>query len=147
MGRKRHVLVDTEGNILAVLVLPADISDRDAAALLLRMCRRWYPELRLIWVDGAYRGDLERDAEAEHGIVLTVVSKVRGQKGFVPLPRRWVVERTFAWMVSGRRLRLDYEREPAYSEAWVYLAEIHRLLKRLAPDRSLPKPYQRRKAA
>ncbi len=147
MGRKRHVLVDTEGHILAVLVLRADITDRDAAALLLRLYRGRYPELRLIGVDGAYSGDLERAVQAEHGIVLAVVTKVRGQKGFVPLPRRWGVERTLAWVVGGRRLRLDYERDPAYSEAWVYVAEIHRLLKRLAPDESLPRPYQRRQAA
>ena len=107
------MLVDTEGNILAVLVLAADITDRDAAALLLQLYRRRYPELRLIWVDGAYRGALERAVQAEHGIVLTVVSKEPEQKGFVPLPRRWVVERTFAWIVGGRRLRLDYEHDPA----------------------------------
>jgi transposase len=147
MGRKRHVLVDTEGHILAVLVLRADITDRDAATLLLRLYRGRYPELRLIWVDGAYSGDLERAVQAEHGIVLAVVTKVRGQKGFAPLPRRWVVERTLAWVVVGRRLRLDYERDPAYSEAWVYIAEIHRLLKHLAPDESLPRPHQRRQAA
>ena len=130
-----------------MLLLQNDITDRDAAVLLLRLYRTRYPKLRLIWVDGAYSGDLGAAVQAEHGIVLIVVSKLPEQKGFVPLPRRWVVERTFAWIVGGRRLRLDYERDPAYSEAWVYVAEIHRLLKHLAPDKSLARPYQRREAA
>jgi len=78
---------------------------------------------------------------------MVVVSKPEEPAGFVVLPRRWVVERFLGWLAHGRRLARDYEREPAYSEAWGYPAETHRLLKHLAPDPSLPVPYQRREAA
>lgn len=141
------MLVDTEGHLLAVLVLPADVSDRDGAMLLLQVCAGHYPRLVLIWGDSHYGGDLAVAVRTLFGIVVQVVSKAEGQKGFVPLPRRWVVERSLGWLTHCRRLARDYEREPAYSEGWVYLAETHRLLKHLAPDTSLPIPYKRRDAA
>ena len=141
------MLVDTDGHLLAVLVLPADVSDRDGAVLLLAVYAARYPYLLLIWGDSHYGGDLGAEVLATFGIVLAVVSKAPEHDGFVPLPRRWVVERSFGWLTHCRRLARDYEREPAYSEAWVYLAETHRLLKQLAPDPSLPVPYQRREAA
>jgi transposase len=141
------VLVDTEGHLLAVVVLAADVSDRDGAILLLQLSASRYPRLVLIWGDSHYGGDWGAELYAAFGIVVAVVSKPAGQAGFVPLPRRWVVERFFGWLTHSRRLARDYERDPAYSEAWVYLAETHRLLKHLAPDTSLPVPYQRREAA
>jgi transposase len=141
------VLVDTEGQLLALVVLAADVSDRDGAVLLLQMVASRYPRLVLIWGDSHYGGDLGAEIAAAFGIVVAVVSKAEGQTGFVPLPRRWVVERFFGWLTHCRRLARDYEREPAYSEAWVYLAETHRLLKHLAPDTTLPVPYQRPEAA
>lgn len=141
------MLVDTEGHLLAVLVLPADVSDRDGAVLLLQVSAAHYPLLVLIWGDNHYGGDLGAEILAAYGIVVAVVTRSEGQEGFVPLPRRWVVERFFGWLTHCRRLARDYEREPTYSEAWVYLAEIHRLLKHLAPDTSLPVPYQRPEAA
>ncbi len=141
------MLVDTEGLLLAVLVLAADVSDRDGALLLLEMYAARYPALRLIWGDRHYGGELSAETEAAYGIVVTVVSKPEGQAGFVPLPRRWVVERFFGWLTHCRRLVRDYERNPAYSEAWVQLASVHRMLQHLAPDTSLPVPYQRREAA
>jgi transposase len=141
------VLVDTEGHLLAVVVLAADVSDRDGAVLLLQVAASRYPRLVLIWGDSHYGGDLGAEIYAAFGIVVAVVSKPARQAGFVPLPRRWVVERFFGWLTHCRRLARDYEREPAYSEAWVYLGETHRLLKHLAPDTSLPVPYQRRQAA
>ena len=141
------MLVDVEGHLLAVLVLPADVSDRDGALLLLQLYAARYPRLVLIWADSHYGGDLIVEVQAAYGIAVQVVSKPEGQKGFVPLPRRWVVERFFGWLTHCRRLARDYEREPTYSETWVYLAETHRLLKHLAPDSSLPVPYQRREAA
>jgi transposase len=141
------VVVDTEGHLLAVLVLPADVSDRDGALLLLQLYVAHYPLLVLIWGDSHYGGDLIAEVQALYRIAIRVVSKPADQVGFVPLPRRWVVERFFGWLAHCRRLARDYEREPAYSEAWVYLAEAHRLLKHLAPDDSLPVPYQRREAA
>lgn len=139
-------MVDTLGDILAVLVLAANIGDRDGAEWLLRLYRHRYPELRKLWVDGGYAGDFVARMREAYAIELEVVSKLAGQDGFVPLPRRWVVERTLAWLSRCRRLARDYERDPAHSESWVYVAEIHRLLKRLKPDPSVPKPYTRRKA-
>ena len=141
------MLVDTEGLLLAVLVLAADVADRDAALLLLQLYAARYPALRLRWGDSHYGGELSAETEAAYGVVVTVVSKPAGPAGFIPLPRRWVVERFFGWLTRGRRLVRDYERTPAYSEAWVHLASVHRRVKHLAPDPSLPAPYQRRKAA
>jgi len=146
-GRKRHVLVDTAGDLLAVLVLAADVSDRDGAALLLAVYAARYPDLMLLWGDSHYAGDLSAETEAAFGIAIVVVSKVAAQDGFVVQPRRWVVERSLGWLTHCRRLARDYERDPAYSEAWIYLAESHRLLKHLAPDTSLPVPYRRREVA
>ena len=141
------MLVDTEGHLLAVLVLAADVSDRDGAVLLWALYAARYPELVLIWGDSHYGGDLSAETEAALGIVITVVSKPTEQEGFVVQPRRWVVERSFGWLTHCRRLARDYERDPAYSEAWMYLAETQRLLTHLAPDPTLPVPYQRREAA
>ena len=141
------MLVDTQGHLLGVLVLSADVADRDGAVLLLAIYAARYPWLVLIWGDKHYGGDLSAETEAAFGIVIAVVSKPPEQQGFVVQPRRWVVERSFGWLTPCRRLARDYEREPTYSEAWIYLAESHRLLKQLAPDTSLPRPYQRREAA
>ena len=141
------MVVDTAGQLLAGLVLAAAVSDREGARLLLQVSAARYPRLVLIWGDRHYSGDLIAEVQALYRIAIRVVSKPADQVGFVPLPRRWVVERFFGWLAHCRRLARDYEREPAYSEAWVYLAEAHRLLKHLAPDDSLPVPYQRREAA
>ena len=141
------MLVDTEGNLLAVLVLGAERSDRDGALLLLRLYRARYPELQKIWGDGHYGGELRQEVQVHYAVDLEAVKKPAGQGGFVPLPRRWVVERTFGWFMRSRRLVRDYERDPAHSEAWIYLASIHRLAKCLAPDRTVPRPYQRRQIA
>jgi len=141
------VLVDTEGLLLAVLVLAGDVSDRDGGLLLLQMYAARYPQLRLIWGDTHYGGTFGAEVEATYGIVVTVVSKAEGHSGFVPLPRRWVVERFFGWLTHCRRLVRDYERNPVYSEAWVHVASLHRMLKHLAPDPSQPVPYKRREAA
>jgi putative transposase len=141
------VLVDTEGNLLALLVLAADRSDRDGARLLLALYQTRYPELRKLWGDSHYGADLQQEVQEDYGVDLEAVKKPAGQGGFVPLPRRWIVERTFGWLMRSRRLVRDYERDPANSEAWIYLSTIHRLLKALAPDESLPRPYQRRQIA
>ena len=132
-GRKRHMLVDTNGNILTVKVLPADIQDRDGAKQLLEhiplMLRL---RLQKIWADSAYKGKLI-DWCIEHlQIVLEIVSRPPGEKGFVLLPRRWVVERSFAWLGNYRRLSKDYEENTLASEGMIYLASIHRMLRRLA---------------
>ncbi len=141
------MLVDTEGNLLAVLVLEAGRSDREGALLLLRLARAAYPELQLIWGDGHYGGDLDEVAQAQYALRIQPVRKAAGQRGFVPLPRRWVVERTFGWFMRCRRLVRDYERDPGYSEAWIYLATIHRFVRYLSPAHSAPRPYQQRQVA
>ena len=141
------MLVDTDGDLLAVVVLAADVADRDGAVLVLRSCAARYPYLVLIWGDSHYGGDLSAETEAAFGIVIAVVNKAPEHEGFVVQPRRWVVERSLAWLTRCRRLARDYERNPAYSEAWIYLAESHRLLKHLVPDTALPVPYQRREVA
>jgi transposase len=123
------VVVDTDGHLLLVLVLPADVSDRDGAVLVLQDAPTQYPRLQLVWGDQDYGADLGAETAATLGVVVVVIRKSEGQTGFIPLPRRWVVERFFGWLTRCRRSARDYERDPAYSEAWVYLAEIHRLLK------------------
>ena len=139
--------VDTEGLVLAILVLAADVSDQDGALLLLTLYHARYSELRHMWGDTHYGGVVLRAAYAAAGIALEVVSRPAAQPGFVPLPRRWVVERSLAWFSHCRRLGRDYERDPAYSEAWLYLAALHRMLKHLAPNPTGPTPYQRREVA
>ena len=135
------------GNLLAVLVRAADVSDRDGADWLLELYPALYPLLRKLWADGSDAGDLEADLRARYDIVLAIVSKLPDQKGFAVLPRRWVVERTLAWITQARRLARDYARNPSYSEAWVWIAAIHRTVRYLMPDTSTHAPYQRRKAA
>jgi putative transposase len=131
-GRKRHILVDTVGHLLKVVVHPADLQDRDGAMLLLSALT---PMLRLrilkIWADGGYRGKLIDWCSRTVKAVLTVVSPSPDQKGFAVLPRRWVVERTFAWFGNYRRLSKDFEECTKSSEGMIYLASIHITLKAL----------------
>ena len=131
-GRKRHILVDTLGHLLKVVVHKADIQDRDGAKLLLRAT---LPMLRLrllkIWADGGYRGALVEWCKQELNIILEIVSSPSPRNGFTVLPRRWVVERTFAWLDHYRRLSKDYEEGSRSSEGMIYIASIHTLLKRL----------------
>lgn len=147
VGRKRHVLVDTQGCLLGILVLAAHGSDQVGALALLGLCAASYPLLAKLWADQAYGGDLPAWIHARFGIAVEIVSKLAEQKGFVVLPKRWLVERTLAWLSRGRRLKLDYEREPAYSEAWIYIASIHRLVQPLEPAATATRPYQPRNAA
>jgi putative transposase len=106
-GRKRHLLVDCLGLLLAVVVPAADIQDRDGAKLVLNKARRSFPSLQLIWADGGYAGALIAWVQATCGWVLQTVLRPVGVKGFVLLPRRWVVERTFGWLYRYRRLSKD----------------------------------------
>lgn len=131
-GRKRHILVDTLGLLIVVVVTAASISDPAGARLLLRRLPGSGKKLRRIWVDGTYRGTLIAWAWALVGIILEPVQRPTGSKGFVLLARRWVVERTFAWLSMCRRLTRDYERLPSSSESWIYIAMIRVMLRRLA---------------
>jgi putative transposase len=131
-GRKRHILVDTLGLLLTVVVTAASVQDRDGAKLLLQRLGGACKKLRLIWVDGGYRGQL-LDWVIDHcRFRLQLVLRTDCQKGFVLLPRRWVVERTFAWLNHHRRLSKDYEVLTSSSEAMVYIAMIRLMLRRLA---------------
>jgi putative transposase len=134
-GRKRHIVVDTLGLILAVVVHAADIQDRDGAKLLLgRLLGGGFPRLKLIWADGAYGGDLVEWVKRFFGWVLEIVKRPKDQKGFVVLPRRWVVERTLGWLGRYRRLSKDYEERPASEEAIILIAMINLMVHRLEPD-------------
>lgn len=132
-GRKRHLLVDTDGLVVRVVVLPANIQDRDGARDVCHVAAPACPRLEQIWADRAYAGLLIDWMRDEYGWRLAVVSKLPDQAGFVVQPRRRVVERTVAWLATCRRLSKDYEELPESGEAWIYAASIHLMLKRLAP--------------
>lgn len=145
-GRKRHYLVDTEGHLLAVLVHEADVNDREGARWInIRACGPWQT-LQKLWADQGYTGDLADWLREEYAIDLEIVMKPAEQQGFAVLPRRWVVERSIGWAGRSRRLSKDYEHWPEDSESWIYLASIHLLLKRLAPDPDVEQPYVRKAA-
>ncbi len=132
-GRKRHLLVDTLGLLLAVVVTAASVSDPAGARLLFARLGGGCKKLRTIWVDGTYRGKLV-DWVADHcPFLLQPVLRSDNLRGFRVLPRRWVVERTFAWLTQCRRLSKDYEGLPASSEAMIYIAMTRLMLRRLAP--------------
>ena len=145
-GRKRHLLVDTAGHLLGVLVEPADLADRDAARGLVQALARRWPDRQLVWADQAYTGDLADWLRDEYGLALVVVRRPQGTRGFTVLPRRWVVERTIAWLNRNRRLSKDYERTEAAMESWCYLASIALLLRRLRPNSQWEVRYARKAA-
>ena len=132
-GRKRHVLVDTLGLLLVVVVHAADTQASEGAKLVLGKAPGRFPRLKLIWVDQGDKAHFVAWAEAIGGRAIEVVARPAGAKGCRLLPRRWVVERTFAWLGRCRRLSKDDEALPATSEAWIHVAMIHLLLKRLDP--------------
>ncbi|SRR6266446_2152155 len=131
-GRKRHILVDTLGLLLAVVVTSAALSDPAGAKLLFKRLGGAGKKLRRIWVDGTSRGHLLDWVLLHCKFVLQPVLRCEEQKGFVVLPRRWVVERTFAWLTQCRRLGKDYEVLVQSSEAMIYIAMIRLMLRRLA---------------
>jgi len=131
-GRKRHILVDTMGLLLAIIVHGADIQDRDGAKRVLEQARLSFTRLKLIWADGGYAGKLVDWVHECCQWVLEIIKRNQDVKGFQVLPRRWVVERTFAWLGRYRRLSKDFEEKTATSEAMVYLAMVHIMTRRLA---------------
>lgn len=134
-GRKRHLLVDTLGLLLLVVVHSAGIQDRDGARKVLAPLAHRFTRLRKIWADSVYNSGLAewvRNLRTRNRIVLELVKRNNQVKGFVVLPRRWVVERTFAWLSFNRRLSKDYEYLPATSETFIYISMIKLMLGRLA---------------
>jgi putative transposase len=133
-GRKRHIMVDTLGLLLAVVITPASVQDYDGAKLVFDHIGRKFPWMKTIYADSIY---------VCHGLVnwllcrwlrvLEIVKRPTGSKGFVLVAKRWIVERTFAWLSRCRRLSKDYERVPAVSETWIRVSMIHRMLRRLRP--------------
>ena len=131
-GRKRHLLVDTSGLLLASRVTPANISDNRGARELLAGLAPLMPRLELIWADSAYSGEKLRSWCAEHtGWRLEIVPRNSGSSTFEVIPKRWVVERSIAWICRNRRLAKDYERKVQTSECWLKVAMIRLMLKRL----------------
>jgi transposase len=128
-GRKRHALVDTDGRPLVLQVHPASVQDRDGAVPLLKASRRRFPFIELAFADSAYAG--ERLARAT-SIAIEIVRKPAGQVGFAVQPRRWVVERCFAWLNRNRRLAKDFEATIASATAFLYAASTMLLVRRLA---------------
>ena len=155
-GRKRHLLVDTMGLILQVLVHEANIQDYRGSKLLLAPLKKCFPRLKLIWADSGYNKEgfcewVKREPVWEVGIVEHPWSGLRGvwvpkdavidgekirPGGFHVLKWRWIVERTFAWLATWRRLAKDYEVLPSSEEAWIYIAMIRIMLRRLAQNSS-----------
>jgi putative transposase len=134
-GRKRHLLVDTLGLVLLVVITAANVQDREGARTLLATLARRFRRLRVIWADGAYAGDLQpwvRGLRKWGKARLEIVRKPRGQRGFAVVPWRWIVERTFAWLGRHRRLKADYECLPETTEALIHIAMIRLMVRRLA---------------
>ena len=151
-GRKRHLLVDTQGNLLAVKVTGAHCSDQQGAKTLLEPVKELFPKIKLLWGDSHYGGTLIAWLKEHLGWAVAIVRrlKVPGRgllvpegtevdweqlfpSGFRPLPRRWVVERSFAWITRWRRLARDHEGRPESSEAFITLSACRRMLSLLAP--------------
>ena len=132
-GRKRHIVTDTEGFLLGVQVHCANIQDNHGAVPLLRDIGRRFPALRHIFADRVYRGDRLLDALADLGKwKIEIITRIASAGAFRPEPRRWVVERTFAWLGRNRRLAKDFEATIASAEAWILLAHVKLLARRLA---------------
>ena len=132
-GRKRHIVVDTEGRIIAAVVHEANIQDRDGAKLVLPQLKEKCPRLELIWADGGYAGKLIPWVKENLGYDLEIIKRSDNTKGFKILPRRWVVERTFGWFNRFRRLSKDFENLLLISENVMYIAMISILLNRMLP--------------
>jgi transposase len=136
-GRKRHVIVDTLGLLLVVIVTAAGVQDRDGAKPALERLRDWYERIALVWADSAYGGKLVTWAKRHVRLTLEIVKRSDDVSGFVVLPRRWVVERTLSWISQRRRCVRDYERLSEHHEAMVLWAMIILMGRRLGRSASL----------
>lgn len=132
-GRKRHIVTDTQGLLLAVLIHAANVQDNHGAVPLLAALRQVFPELRHIFADRVYRGEQLRNAIAAFGKwVIEIVTRSEKVGTFKPEPKRWVIERTFAWFGRNRRLAKDFEHTISSAEAWLLIASVRLLTRRLA---------------
>jgi transposase len=128
-----------------VVVQPANVSEQEGAEQVLSETHDLCPEVRRVLVDQGYSGDDLADwCKQTLGITIEVVKKRPGQVGFEVLPKRWIVERTIAWLCRNRRLAKDFEHHPTNSAAMVYWASIQRMIRRLRPDPDREQPYARR---
>lgn len=138
-GRKRHIVVDTLGLLIAVVVSSANVQDYHGAKPALRKAKERSPGLKVVWVDGIYEKEWLIDwARSECGWELQVVKRTDKAKGFKVLPKRWTVERTFGWLGRYRRLSKDYEKLTETSEAMIQMAMIHIMVRRLEPTCQYP---------
>lgn len=142
-GRKRHIAVDTLGLLLAVVVTAASVQDRDGACPLLAVLRERFSTITLVWADGGYAGRLVTWATGVLRLTVTVVKRSDDTRGFVVVPRRWVVERTFGWLMRHRRLVRDYERLPEHHEAMVLWATVMIMTRQLARHTTGNRPQPR----
>ncbi|UXX97347.1 transposase [Streptomyces sp. AD2-2] len=131
-GRKRHVVVDTLGLLLGMMVTAADTGDRAAAQVLLERVSDAYHRLALVWADGGYSGPLVEYCLATLALVLAIVKRSDDMRGFVVLPKRWIVERLSAHLMRTRRLARDYERRTTSAEAMIYWSMTLLMTRRLA---------------
>ena len=133
-GRKRHLIVDTLGLVLKAFVTEANYQDRTVASWLVPLVSDAVPSLRKLWADGGYRGGWLKRLPSTCPLSVEIVQHTHKQICFKLLPRRWVVERTFAWLSHYRRLSKDYEFFVATADAMIYAAMTHLMLRRLAPS-------------
>src|SRR5246500_3583987 len=132
-GRKRHIVTDTTGLMVGAAIPPADVQDRDGAPLVIKAIHDLFPWLRPLFADSAYSGDKLLAALAKFGRwSIEIVRRMADTVGFDVLPRRWVVERTLAWLNRNRRLAKDFEASIASAQAWVYVASMQLLIRRIA---------------
>jgi transposase len=136
VGRKRSIITDTLGLLLAVLVTAAGVQDSTAGRALLEQAAAAHPSLRKAWVDGGYRKQLVEHAAAL-GIDLESVQRAPGTRGFTPIPKRWAIERTYGWLMLHRRLARDYETHPHRSEAMIHLAMTDLMARRLTGENTI----------
>ncbi|MCH4023175.1 MAG: IS5 family transposase [Acetobacter sp.] len=131
-GRKRHIATDTLGHIMTAVVHPADIQDRDGAFLVAARIRSLFPWLRHLIADGGYAGEKLRNGLAQIGQwTIEIIKRSDQARGFVVLPKRWIIERSFAWLGRCRRLSRDVEATISSSEAWLMIAHIRRVLRKI----------------
>jgi transposase len=142
-GQKRHIAVDTVGLLLTVLVTAASVQDRDGAHPLLAGLRERFSTITLVWADGGYGGRLVVWASSVLALTVSIVKRTDDARGFVVLPRRWVVERSFAWLTRYRRLVRVYERDPGHHEAMIWWASVHHMTRRLTRELAGQPPARR----